>query len=107
MKRIHELNPEDAKILLQSQALSSALWLASVENSEQVAIRLPDPAYVDSKKIETPVVPEIKAIEQDYSLEINTQEVQIVSQLDSKPIIEVPQVEAKLPIVKSKPKPKK
>ena len=49
MKRIHELNPEDAKILLQSQALSSALWLASVENSEQVAIRLPDPAYVDSK----------------------------------------------------------
>lgn len=49
MKRINELNPEDAKILLQSQPLSSALWLASTDKSAQVSYRLPDPAFADSK----------------------------------------------------------
>ncbi|MBK8298564.1 MAG: hypothetical protein IPK91_15055 [Saprospiraceae bacterium] len=49
MKRINELNPEDAKILLQSQPLSSALWLASTDQPAHISYRLPDPAFADSK----------------------------------------------------------
>jgi len=131
MKRINELNQEDAKILLQSQALSSALWLTSADNAHQVSIRLPDPAFADSKnwpsymkkeegstkktndsiefikKIEPPVISEIKPLETLPHAEIKTEKVDsIYQEIKAATVLENPKSEPKQSIPKSKPNPK-
>lgn len=103
MKRINELNPEDAKILLQSQPLSSALWLASTDKSEDVSYRLPDPAFADSKNwpsyiktkkesstksitsVDYIKVPETPAIKEEHTIPDQVEQVHRVI-IENKPI---------------------
>lgn len=117
MKRINELNPEDAKILLQSQPLSSALWLASTDKSEHVSYRLPDPAFADSKNwsdymkkekisslksndsVDYIKVSEPKEIQSNQSIPIELEPIPVVlienNALETESITELPQTKAK------------